>query len=121
MSDMPKFPDLDPDDEHTPESLEATLHKYAHAIRSEFETSYTDTNPKDNAEQFSEDFAKENLPNNLAQLQWLAQNSTSDGVRASCSKYLVELARKQATEDGDPIKELLGKLSKPQPVKTQED
>lgn len=112
MSEMPELPDLNPDDDHTPESLEKTLHQYAAAIRSEFETSYSDTDPKENAERFSEDFAKENLPNNLAQIQWLASNSTSDGVRANCAKYLVELARKDATKDGDPIKELMSKFIK---------
>lgn len=111
MSPMPEMPDLNPDDDHTPESLEKTLHEYAQAIRSEFETTCSDTDPKENAEQFSEDFAKENLPNNLAQLQWLASNSTSDAVRMNASKYLVELARKTAVEDGDPIKGLLKKLS----------
>jgi beta-lactamase class A len=109
---MPDFPELDPNADHTPDSLEATLQSYAGAIRKEFELAQSSTSAEDNAEQFSEDFAKKNLANNLAQLQWLAQNSTSDSVRANCSKYLVELARQTAVEDGDPIKVLMKKLIK---------
>jgi hypothetical protein len=108
---MPEMPDLNPEDEHTPESLEKTLHEYASAVRKEFELATSAASAEDDAESFSIDFAKQNLGNNLAQLQWLAQNSTSDAVRANACKYLVELAREDARQDGDPIKGLLDKLT----------
>jgi beta-lactamase class A len=111
MSNMPEFPELDPEQEHTAESLEKQLREYAQAVRSEFELASTrDKSAEDDAETFSVDFAKKNLGNNLAQLQWLAQNSTSDSVRANAAKYLVELARADARNDGDPIKKLLKEL-----------
>lgn len=109
---MIEFPDLDPNQEHTPESLAAMLHKYGKAVREEFELSQTDATAEDNAEKFSVNFAKKNLGNNLAQVQWLAQNSSSDSVRLNASKFLVELARDDASRDGDPIKDLMKELVK---------
>jgi len=108
---MPEFPDLSPDDDHTPESLEKTLHEYAAAVRSEFELAQSSVTAEETAEGFAVDFAKKNMGNALAQIAWLSQNSTSDAVRLNASKYLTDLAREDAKKDGDPIKELLGKLS----------
>lgn len=113
MSPMPDMPNLNPDDEHTPESLEKTLHDYATAVRQEFELAQSDTTAEDDAETFSIDFAKKNLGHNLAQIQWLAQNSTSDSVRGNMAKYLVELARESAREDGDPMVKLFKQLGQP--------
>jgi len=109
---VPEFPDLDPEAEHTPESLEATLHEYAKAVRSEFEIAQANAekSPQENAEGFAVDFAKNNLGNSLAQIAWLSQNSTSDAVRLNASKYLTDLAREDAKKDGDPIKQLLQEL-----------
>ena len=109
---MPEFPDLDPNEEHTPESLEATLHQYATAVRQEFELAQSTTTAEDNAEQFAVDFAKKNMANSLAQIAWLSNNSMSDSVRLNASKYLVDVAREDAKKDGDPIKEMLKELTK---------
>lgn len=107
MADMPE---LDPEKDDA-DSLEAKLREYAQAVRSEFEDA-TATLPDDtDAETFSIDFAKDQLPNNLAQIQWLAQNSVSDGVRANCAKFLVQLARESAKEDGDPLEKIFKKIS----------
>lgn len=109
---MPEFPDLDPNEEHTPESLEKTLHEYATAVRQEFELAQSTTTAEDNAEQFAVDFGKKNMANALAQIAWLSNNSTSDSVRLNASKYITDLAREDARKDGDPIKEMLKELSK---------
>ena len=114
VKQMPEFPDLDPEQEHTPESLEATLHEYAAAVRSEFELAEkaASGNPEENAEGFAIDFAKKNMANALAQVAWLSNNSTSDAVRLNASKYLIDVAREDAKKDGDPLKELLSKIKK---------
>lgn len=106
MADMPE---LDPD-EDTPESLEMKLREYSLAIRSEFEDAQQRLSEDEDAETFSIDFAKEQLPNNLAMIAWLSQNATSDSVRLNASKYLVDLARQSAVEDGDPMKKLFKTL-----------
>jgi hypothetical protein len=109
---MAEFPDLDPNEEHTPESLELKLREYSEAIRTEFELAQSQSvTAEENAEKFSVDFAKQNLGNALAQIAWLSQNSTSDSVRLNASKFLTELAREDARNDGDPIKGLLDKLA----------
>jgi hypothetical protein len=112
---MAEMPDLDPNEEHTPESLEAKLHEYANAVRSEFELAQSSTTAEDNAEQFALDFAKKNMGHALAQIAWLSQNSMSDSVRFNASKYITELAREDARKDGDPIKELLAGLRTTEP------
>ena len=115
MSNIAEFPDLSPDEEHTPDSLEQKLHEYAAAVRSEFAAAEAAANgdPKENADQFAADFAKDNLGNSLAQIAWLSQNSTSDSVRLNACKFLTELAREDARKDGDPFKELMRRLTKP--------
>lgn len=111
MADISE-PEFEPNKDDTPESLEAKLQAYARAVRTEFETSEQAKEAgNENAEQFSIDFAKENLANNLAQVQWLAQNSTTDNVRLSAAKYMIQLAREDAANEGDPIKNLLNELS----------
>jgi hypothetical protein len=111
---MADVPELDPE-EDTPASLEQKLREYSAAIREEFETAQTSLKEDEDAETFSIDFAKEQLPNNLAMVAWLAQNSTSDSVRLNASKYLVDLARKSAVEDGDPMQKLFKTITKQAP------
>lgn len=109
--EIAEFPDLDPNKEHTPESLEKQLHEYAAAVRAEFEEAQSAVTAEDNAVQFTADFAKQNLPHALVQIAWLSQNSSSDSVRLNASKLLVQLAREDAIADGDPMKELLKKFT----------
>lgn len=107
-------PEYEPNRDDSPESLEAKLHAYHEAIQAEFKL--VEAAHEDNAEDAAIDFAKKNLPNNLAQVQWLACNSTSDAVRANCAKYMITLAREDANNEGDPIKKLLKKLTAPAPA-----
>jgi hypothetical protein len=106
---MANVPELDPESDDA-DSLEAKLRDYSEAIRSEWETAQTALKDDEDAETFSIDFAKQQLPNNLAMISWLSQNSTSDSVRLNASKFLVELARKSAVEEGDPMKKLFQTL-----------
>jgi len=109
---MADVPELDPDSDDA-ESLEAKLREYSQAIRSEWEDAQVTLSDEQDAETFSIDFAKEQLPNNLAMIQWLSQNSTSDSVRLNAAKYLTDIARKAAVDDGDPMEKLMKKLTSP--------
>lgn len=120
MADDPDrlFDELNNDDSLTEEKLQQKLNEYHEAFRQEFETAVENNGPE-NVEEYAQDFFKKHVPMAAAQITFLAGNSDSDTVRANCSKYIIEAAFANAVAAGDPIKDLLSKLTKndKEPVK----
>jgi len=94
------------------EALQAELHSYAAALRSEFELAQAKQadNETQNVERYTRDFFKKNLAHAAAQIVWLSSNSTSDSIRLKASQFIVKEALAGAQADGDPISELLRSL-----------
>ena len=127
MSDTPTdpTPPEDPPNSETPsdelvfgpsdEQLKRELKDYAKALREEFareeETSTTGiTDPTSNAEKYTRQFFRQNLPDAAAQIVWLSCNSTSDSVRLRACQIIIKEALEDARAEGDPIKDLLSDL-----------
>jgi hypothetical protein len=102
----------------TQNDMNKILSDYAKAVREEFEMA-TAANP-DNAEEAARDFARNHQGESLAQIHWLSLHSDSDSVKLNASKYLVQLAISESNADGDPIKQIMNDLMKPQ-VKVKHD
>lgn len=96
--------------ELTPESLNDKLNQYHEAFRQEFEDK-TKKSP-DNVDEYTTDFFKKNIHAAAAQVAWLAHNAESESVRLRASQFVIERALTDGRSDGDPIKELLKKLTK---------
>ena len=114
------FDSLMGDESLTQESLQAELNKYAEAFRQEYETS-SQSDPQNVAE-YTTDFFRKNVHQAAAQIVWLATNAESESVRGNMAKYIVEQATAESDAAGDPIKELLNKLTAtPAPAPDNED
>jgi hypothetical protein len=91
--------------------IQAELHKYAKALREEFERS---PDPADraaeNVEKYTRDFFKKHIASAAAQIVWLSANSTSDSVRLRACQIIVKEALEDARADGDSVKDLLKDL-----------
>jgi hypothetical protein len=107
-TDKPDHSDLfGPSDD----ALQAELHKYAKALREEFERAPNpDDRPAENVEKYTRDFFKKHLASAAAQIVWLSANSTSDSVRLRACQIIVKEALEDARADGDPVKDLLKDL-----------
>lgn len=93
------------------DELQKELHKYAKALRQEFERAeHPDDRASENVEKFTRDFFKKNLASACAQIVWLSANSTSDSVRLQACKTIVHEALSASKADGDPVKEILQSL-----------
>ena len=103
------FDSLMGDDSLTQESLQAELNKYAEAFRQEYELN-TNVDPS-NVEEYTKDFFRKNVHSAAAQIVWLANNAESESVRGNMAKYVVEAAVAEGDAAGDPIKDLLKKLT----------
>jgi hypothetical protein len=108
------FDELMADDELTPESLQSQLNQYAEAIRQEYQLS-TEVDPE-NVSEYTTDFFRKNVHAAAAQIVWLSTNAYSESVRGNMSKYIIEKATADSDAAGDPIKDLLAKLTKNDPV-----
>lgn len=102
------------ENEVTSENVHQYLNEYAAAMRSEFEDK-TKATP-DNVEAYTTDFFKSNIHAAAAQIVFLATNSDSDSVKLRASQFIIERALTDGRADGDPIKDLLKKLT-PAPAK----
>jgi len=94
---------------------EAKLQAYRQAIEEEYETSL-DSDPE-NVEEYTRDFFKKNIHMAAAQVVHLAGTAESETVRLNASKYIVEAALADSRADGDPIRDLMNKLTKPEKAK----
>jgi hypothetical protein len=110
---MADFDDLKNDPNLTEEKVQAKLNSYAKALRQEFEQATADQ--PESVHEYAQDFFKKNIHAAAAQIVWLSNNSTSDGIRLAAAKYVVEQALKDAKRDGDPIKDLLASLKNKTP------
>jgi hypothetical protein len=105
---MADFDDLANDPNLTEEKVQAKLNSYAKALRQEFEQATADQ--PESVHEYAQDFFKKNIHAAAAQIVWLSNNSTSDGIRLAAAKYVVEQALKDAKRDGDPIRDLLKEI-----------
>lgn len=97
------------------EELQRELHKYAKSLREEFARSESpDDRAAENVEKYTRDFFKKNIAHAAAQVVWLSANSTSDSVRLRACQIIIKEALEDARADGDPIKDLLSGLMKPE-------
>jgi hypothetical protein len=100
-------------------ALSEELHKYAAAIRSEFELSQSKAiTDETNVEKYTRDFFKKNLAHAAAQIVWLSSNSTSDSIRLKASMFIVKEAVAGSVAEGDPMAELFKQLRMPVPATT---
>lgn len=93
----------------TMNDMDRVLQEYAKSVREEFEI-ITKTDPN-NFEEAARDFGRNHGGEALSNILFLAGKADSETVRLSASKYIVELGRKESTEEGDPIKKLLKELA----------
>ena len=99
--------------------LKKELHDYAKALREEFAREQDQenstaglTDPTSNAEKYTRQFFRQNLPDAAAQIVWLSCNSDSDSVRLRACQIIIKEALEDARAEGDPIKDLLSDLKK---------
>jgi ferritin-like protein len=112
----------DPDTTTTPEVAQSAteaeppdeLHVYREALEQEYKTK-VESSP-DNVEKLTHEFFKANAAAAAAQIVYLSQNASSDSVRGSMSKYIVEAAKDEASKNGDPIRDLLKEFTKHDPA-----
>jgi len=110
----PNIPE-DPNDPVTPENLQEKLAAYQQAIKEEFEVS-SEADPE-NIEEYTRDFFKKNIHIFAAQIAHLAIAADSETVRLNASKYGIEAALADSRADGDPMRDLLAELTKPQKLR----
>lgn len=109
--------------ELTQESLQEKLKLWHAAYEQEFLEAQTKaTEPADVAAN-TRQFFRNNAAASAAQIAHLAQFAYSEGVRASCSKYIVDKVMEDAEHEDNPIRSLMESLrkndSKPQPAHSQ--
>lgn len=114
----PQAPDTPPSDITQSPHVQTELQKYAEAVRQEFAKSEQDRQEQLNKQTLTGEFFKGHVATAAAQLVWLSQNADSEAVRAACSKFIVNEANREATADGDPIRDLLKELKVAPPTKT---
>lgn len=109
----------------TQDLLQSKLAEYQRAYQQEYESGITETTSDDDVKSITQDFFRRNVPIAAAQIVWLASNSSSDSVRGSMSKYVIQMAFDEEKDSGDPIKNLLRELSgndnKPQPENAKDE
>ena len=107
----------------TEETLQAKLQAYHKAYEEEFKQA-TEAAEKisdsKKVEELTTDYFRGHAPEAAAHIVWLAFNSTSDAVRSTNCRYIIERAFKEERESGDPIKDMLERLSKPTKKSTQQ-
>lgn len=108
---MPNTPDKNekPEDELTQQSLESKLRSYHDAMRSEFEIAEK-AKDEAGAQKAVNEFLREHVPVALANIVYLMQHSTSDSVRLSASKTVINEVLKGELGAGDPVEELINSL-----------
>lgn len=116
----PDFEKMMADPELTEENLQATLNKYANAIRSEFEEATKEQEDLSRVEEYTRDFFKKNIHSAAAQIVWLSNNAESESVRLKAATTVLHEALADSRADGDPIKNLLNELTK-QPAQAQQN
>jgi hypothetical protein len=104
------FDSLMGDNTLTPDSLQAELNKYAEAFKQEYELNSA-ADPSQ-VHEYTKDFFRKNVHSAAAQIVWLANSAESESVRMNASKYIVEAALAEGDAAGDPIKDLLNRLTK---------
>lgn len=109
----------------TQDLLQSKLAEYQRAYQQEYESGITETTSDDDVKSITQDFFRRNVPAAAARIVWLANNSSSDSVQASCSKTVLQMAFDEEKDSGDPIKNLLRELSgndnKPQPENAKDE
>jgi hypothetical protein len=105
-----EFERLMGDDDLTPEKLQTELNKYKEAYQQEYESSI-ESDPE-NIEEYTQEFFRSNVHLAAGQIMHLAMNADSETVRASCSKFVLDMALKESMASGDPVREMLKQLSK---------
>lgn len=97
--------------------IHAMRKSYADALREEFTREEKETaeighldDPTSNVEKYTKKFFRQNLPDAAAQVVWLMSNSDSDSVRLKAAKMVIDLAREDAKNEGDPLRDLMASL-----------
>lgn len=108
----------------TPELLQSKLADYQKCLEQEYTDSIHDSTSSDDVKSITQDYFRRNVPAAAARIVWLALNSSSDSVQASCSKMIIQAAFNEEKDSGDPIKNLLKELAnndgKPQPEEVED-
>lgn len=92
------------------DGLQEKLQAYQQAIKEEYEEKNKDSDVEQIAEN-TRAYFRGNVSLCAFQIVQLAQFSTSDGVRASCAKYVVDHVLEDVNAEGDPVKALLKELT----------